>query len=206
MQRELPARLAVLLRRFARRGQHVRWDAGDARLIDHDRERLGRIQQVFREAAAELRELLLDGGEARLLAGRELRAAEAEVAQRVVDDPAPRGAERRIFGRVRERLVFVEQRLVLPEFRPVLGELRQVGVVRLAQLGTVQHRVQVRDLPPGAADVLVRVLERRDECVPGDRRREHALDGGAAFGEQCVYRRGDVLGPELREARQSGEI
>src|SRR5919198_3738081 len=206
MQRELPAGLAVLFSGFARGLEHIRRDAADAALVHHDREGLGRVEQVFRKPAAKTRKLLLDLRETRLAIARQLGAAQPEVAQRVVDDAAPCGAECRVIGRSGERLVLLEECLILPELGPVLGELRQVGVVRLAQLRAVEHRVQVRDLPPGAADALVRVLERRDEALPSDRRREHALDGGAAVGEELLDGGCYVFRLELREARQPGKI
>jgi len=46
--------------------------------------------------------------------------------------------------------------------------------------------MQVRDLAPRAADALIRVFQRCDERLPRDPRREHALDRGAAFGQELV--------------------
>src|SRR4051812_36073801 len=66
--------------------------------------------------------------------------------------------------------------------------------------------MQVRDLPPGAADPLVRVFQRRDEAFPGGRRVQHRGDGGATGAEQLVDGGRDMLRPELREARQAREI
>src|SRR5207244_1295660 len=202
----LPAALAVLLCRLARRVEHVGRNAADAFLIDHDGKRLGRIEQVLGEAAAGARQLFLDGGEARLFLRRQLGAAQAKVAQRILDDALSRLGQGGKLRRGGERLVLVEQCLVLAELGPVLRDLRQVGVVHIAQLRAVEHGVQVRHLAPGAADAFVRILERRDEAFPGHQRTRDALDGGAAFGEQLVDRRRDVLGFELRESRQSGEV
>ena len=157
--------------------------------------------------ADELRELFLDRGVARLLVRRQLGAAEAEIAQRVLDDAFWRAVESVCeFGEAASALYFSNKRLVLAELGPVLRDLRQVGVVRLAQLGTVHHGVQVRNLAPGAADALVRVLQRRDEIVPGRARSSAALDGRAAVGEQLLHRGRDVLGLDLREARQPGKV
>jgi hypothetical protein len=66
--------------------------------------------------------------------------------------------------------------------------------------------VQVRDLPPGAADALVRVLEGRDESLPGRGRGADRRDRRAALREQLVEGRRDMAGLDLREARQTGKI
>ena len=105
-----------------------------------------------------------------------------------------------------QRFVLLEQRLVLAELGPVLGDLRQVGVVGLAQRRVVHHRVQVRDLAPGAADALVRVLERRDEFVPGRFCLQRGLGGGATVGEQLLDRGRNVLRLDPLELRQAGKI
>jgi hypothetical protein len=66
--------------------------------------------------------------------------------------------------------------------------------------------VQVRDLAPGPADAFVRILERRDEFIPGGLRLHDGRDGGAAVGEQLLDRGRYMLGLDLREARQTREI
>ena len=107
----------------------------------------------------------------------------------------PGGRQLRELRGILQRLVLLEQRLVLAELGPVLGDLRQVGVVDLAQLRVVHHRVQVRDLAPGAAEALVRVLERRDELVPGRR----ALDR-----PRCVVARPSASSCSIAGATCSG--
>src|SRR6266480_3232563 len=127
-------------------------------------------------------------------------------AGREVDDFSPCFRQLNEFGGIAQRPVFLEQRLVLPELGPVLGNLRQVGVVSLAQRRAVQHRVQVRNLAPGPRDALVCVFQRGDECIPVGARMGHRRGRGAAFGEQLIHRRGDMLGLQILKTGQSGKI
>ncbi len=85
-QRELPAGPALCRRRRPGFGEHVARNAGElGRVVDVERPRVGRIEQVVVESRGELGELLLDRLEARLLRLRQLGATEAEVAQLVGD-------------------------------------------------------------------------------------------------------------------------
>ena len=85
---------------FARRMHDVGRHAGERGLVlDEQRPGVGRVEHVVVELRRQLRELLLHGLEARLAVGRQLRAAEAEVAQLVLDAagaaPASTRRERR---------------------------------------------------------------------------------------------------------------
>src|SRR5881398_2126228 len=69
--------------------RHVLGKPGNSFLVAHDRERVGRVEQVLGELRSQPCQLLLDRGEARLPVRRQLGASQAEVAQRVVDDFSP---------------------------------------------------------------------------------------------------------------------
>src|SRR5262249_18135128 len=164
------------------------------------------IEHVLGKLGGQLGELFLDRGVALLLLERQLGAAEAEVAQRVLDDlPAGRrkGAELR---RACELLVLLEKLKILSELGPVLRDLGQGRVVSLAERRAVHHRAQMRDLAPGAAQALVRVLERRDEVFPGGACPRRRFDRGAAGGEQLVDGGSDVLRLDLVEPWQTGKL
>ncbi len=206
VQRELPPVLAVFLRGLARRLQDIVWNSTNPRFVDHDRICVRGIQQIFRKLRRKPGELFLNRGIAALLVRGQLGAAQAEVAQGILDNLLPRRAKRGKLARLVQRLVFLEQRLVLAELGPVLRDLRQVGVVGLAQRRVVHHRVQVRHLAPGAADALVCVLERPDEIVPVGFRAQRGGGGGAAIGEQLLDRGRYVLGLDLLELRKTGKI
>ena len=115
-------------------------------------------------------QLFLDLAEAALGRGRELRAAEPEIAQRVLDDALARRRKRDEARRGGKRAVALVQALVVPQLGPELRELGLVLVVGGAQLGTVEDGVQMRYLAPGAREALGGVLERLDEGVPLGRR------------------------------------
>jgi hypothetical protein len=193
----------------ARGLQDVGRDARDVRRLGLDvGEGVGRVEHVVLEARREGRELLLQLLEAGLLRVRELRAAEAEVAQFVADMPLARRRERGEGGGIRERAEAGEEPQVLALGGEVLGDPRQGRVVGLAQRGRVHHEVQVGHLRPGAPETLVGVVQGLDEVLPGGRlaRGGQALHGGAALGEQVVDGRGDMLGTHVGEARQGGKI
>src|SRR5688500_5709679 len=91
MQRKFPARLAILLRGFARRFQHVGGNARDAGgVFGVMREGIGSVEKVIGKTRRQLRKLLADFLESALLVRRQFRAAEPKVAQRMIDDRALR--------------------------------------------------------------------------------------------------------------------
>ena len=100
VQGELPARLAIGLGRRFHHGQHVVRHAGElGGIVDIQREVVGGVEQVFLELGGQLRQFFLHLHEAGLLVGRQLGAAEAEIAQLVVDDLPARGGQRGEIGR-----------------------------------------------------------------------------------------------------------
>ena len=101
-------------------------------------------------------------------------AAQAEVAQGVLDDLFARRRQGGVGGAGADRLVFGEQRFVLGQRGPEFGHLGLVVVVGGAQFGRVHHVVEVADHAPGAAQLFGRFFERDDEIVPGDARRTGA--------------------------------
>jgi len=150
----------------------------------------------------------LDVGKARLLRRGQLGAAHAEVADRVVDDALARRRQGVEFGRGAQRLVLGEQRLVLAQHGPELGDLGLVLVEGGAQLGGVDHIVQVTDDAPGAAQQFGGVFQRGDKAGPAHLfgRRFQLLDHGAAAGQQRVDGGRDVFRLDLVEARQAAEV
>src|SRR5471032_3020170 len=209
VQRELVALLAILFGGGARGLLDVVRQAGQLGLVgDQQLVVVGRVEHVFREARRDGRVFFLDVGVAFLLLGRQLGAAHAEVAHGVVDDALARRRQAGEAGVGLDGLVFVEQRLVLRQRGPELGDLGLVIVVGGAQLGRVDHIVQMADDAPGAAQQLGRVLQRRDEVVPRDlrHRRFQRGDDGAVLLQQRVDGGTDVVRRDGVEARQAGEI
>jgi len=78
----------------------------------------------------------------------------------------PRRVERRERRRGRERAVLRVQALVLPELGVERRHLRQVRVVRVAQLGRVGDRVHVAQRAPGAMQAVERVGDGLGDAVP----------------------------------------
>jgi hypothetical protein len=153
-----------------RLGEHldrvVRHARQRLRIVDIERERVDRVEHVLGVARRHLRLPLDERLEARLAVGRQLGASESEVPQLVLDHPAPRRGPRR---EVRQRGEFLEarvKRLVLRQFGEERRQLRLVGVVLLAQLRRVDHRVQVRHSAPGPSEPVGDVVERIHDGVP----------------------------------------
>ena len=209
VQRELPAIAAVGLRGLARRLARIGRQAVEAGLVvDEQPERIGRVEHVLGELLRERRVPILDFGETLARRRDQFGATEAEVAQRVLDGPAARRAQRGEFGLGCEGLVAGEQRLVLRQLGKELRDPGQVRVVDLAQRRRVGHRVQVADDAPGASEPFGGVVERLDEGVPGERHRigGHILERFAGLRDQHVEGRADELRLEGGEARQAGEV
>jgi hypothetical protein len=102
----------------------------------------------------------------------------------------------------------MEQGQVLPEFGIELRDLRQILVVHLAQFRTVEHRMQMRHLAPGARQTFIRIVHRLDKCGPGGGRCRVGGEGGGgpALRQQFINRHGDVFGFDLAVTRQTGKI
>jgi hypothetical protein len=86
VQGELPALLVIFLRRLARGLQDILWNSPGLLFIHVNRKSVGRIQQVLGKLRRQPGELFLNRGVAALLVGRQLGAAEAEIAQGILDD------------------------------------------------------------------------------------------------------------------------
>jgi hypothetical protein len=194
-QRELVAFAAVRRRGRLRRRDDVRRHAGElARIVDHLRPRVLGVEHVVVEFRGQLRELLLHRLEPCLAIGGQLRAAEAKVAQLVLDQPAP-GRVERGEGRARgERAEALEQAHVLPEVRVEGRDLRQVRVVGVAQRRRVHDLVEIAHGGPCAVQVLEWLLRRHDHRFPrgGARVAGDGVDRAACCVEQRVDGRRDV--------------
>jgi hypothetical protein len=115
VQRELPAVDTGLFGGFAGGVLGVGGQAGEQGFVGDDfGEGVGRVEQVFGELGGQLRQFFHDGLEARLLVFRQFGAAEAEVADFVVDDLFLFGGQRGVFRAGLEGAVFVEQRRFWP--------------------------------------------------------------------------------------------
>ena len=209
MQRELKALLAGFFGGGARGRLHVVGQAGQVRfVVDQQFVVIGGVEHVFGKARRDGRVFFLDGAEALFLVFRQLGAAQAEVAHGVVDDAPARRRQAGKGGAGLQLLVFAEQDFILAQFGP---EFRHLGLVRIvggAQLGRVDHAVEVVDDAPGAAQGFADLVQRRDEAVPADffHRRFELRHGGARLGQQGVDGRRDMLVRNRVEAWQSGKI
>ena len=209
MQGELPARLGVLLRRFARRLHGIVGNPGQLGLVFDDQTKIvGRIEQVFLEPGGQRRQLLLDRLEARLFVLGQFRAAQPEIAHFVVDDFLARGGQRFECRGAAQGLEFPKQRQVLRQVGVVGGDLGQILVVHLAQLRAVHHRIQVRNLAPGARQALVGIFQRLHETVPARYPRfcRQPAHQSAVFRQQGIHRRRDVFGFDFGETGQAGKV
>ena len=170
--------------------------------------RRGGVEHVLGELLAQRGEPLLDPGVAGARLSPEQCAAEAEVAQRVVDDALARRTKPREIGAIVQCPVLAQQSLVLSEPGPELGDAGQHRVVRGAQLGRVRDGVEVADDAPGATQTLGRRLERFDHRLPGRRGAGggHLLQGLFGFGDQGLDRRLDMAGPHRGVVGQVAEI
>ena len=208
VQGQLPALAAVFLGGCAAAGKHVGGQAGQFVFVFHvEGEGVGGVEEVLGEFGGEGGQFLLDFGEAGALVVLKFGAAEAEVAQGVFDGLAAGLVIGLEFRRLGEGAVLGVERLVLAEGAEEPGDLGEGGVVGLADLGGVHHRLQVGDLAPGAAEFFGGVLEGGDEGVPGDGGDVPGLfDCGFGFFQQGVDRGGDVGGGDLVEAGEVGEV
>ena len=204
LQRELEALLAFGLRSGARGGLDVGQHASQFVFAGEVGKAVGGVQRVLAEFLRQVRQTLLDLGIARLGLARQLGAAQREVAQAVFQRLLLLGIER---GRV-DGLVLGVKALVRAQPGEELGHARQGGVVGGAQLRRVHDGLQVRDGAPGAPQALGGDVERARQGAPFGRLigLHDAFEGGLGLLEQFVHRRGDVLGADLVESRQVGEV
>ncbi len=183
--------------------------AGELGFVGDDLgEGVGRVEQVFRELGGELRQLFHDRLEARLLIFRQFGAAQAEIADFVIDDLLLLDGKRRVLGAVAQRLVFLEQLQVLAQFGVEARHLGQHLVVGLAPGRHVVDRMQVADDAPGAAEGFEADRQRPGKILPGGGRLVggQALDQFASCGQQRLDGRFDMFGLDEIETRKVGEI
>ena len=181
---------------------------GQARFVFyHERKRVGRIQHIFRKARAEQGLFFGNLFETGLLVLRQFGAGETEVAQFVLNDFFACRGQRGKFRCAAQGAILVEQIEVLAEVSPILGDVGQAGVVGVTQRRAVDHGVQMPDHAPGARQFFVDRFERCDDIAPAAvGRGGHPRQCGAALHNQVVYCRGDMLRPDIGEARKSGKI
>ncbi len=166
---------------------------------------LGGVEQLVGETATQLGQARLHLGIALLLVRRQVDAGQAEVAQGVFEDGFLGHVEAGRLGALRQRLVGLEQGAVLPQLGGVGRQLRQTGLVGLAQLGAVAHRVEVADRTPGGAQTVVEFVHRQHQALPGRLLAlgfQQAGDGGAVIGEDPLDGRLHVFRANGGERRQ----
>jgi hypothetical protein len=101
-------------------------------------------------------------------------------------------------------LIGVEQRAVLAQFGGVGAQGRQAGLVGLAQLCAVAHRVEVADRAPGGAQAVVQFVHGQHQAGPG---RVVALlfedlgNGFTVVGQDRFDRRQHVFGTDEKGGR-----
>jgi hypothetical protein len=146
------------------------------------------------ELRRQVGEFLLHGLESGFLRVGQLRTAEPEIAQLVVDHPSFGRTEHRELGRGPQRAILVEQPQVLPEVGIERRHLRQIGVIRLAQLRRIHDGVQMAHRAPRAVETIEPIRERHDDGLPrrGTRVRGHGFDDRARGAEQVVDGGGHV--------------
>ncbi len=172
VQGELPAALAIGLRRLGRRFEHVLRDALHfIGIHDEVGKGIGGIEQVVAEPRGQRRELLRELHVAGALGLGQLGAAETKIPQLVLQDFFLLDSESLELRRSTQRLEFPEEPLIGRQLREVLREFREVAVVGVAQLRAVHHGVQMPDLSPGTVEALVGIVQGPHETLPRGRAR-----------------------------------
>ncbi len=102
----------------------------------------------------------------------------------------------------------LEQPYILTHLGAVIGKLRQTGIVGLAQLVGIDHRIQMLNRRPGTTEPVFHDLDRLDEILPGRRiesiqQRRHRQ---AIVRQQLIHRRLHMLRLYLGELGQAGVI
>jgi hypothetical protein len=183
--------------------------AGEFGLVAHQLGKgVGGVEQVLRELGRELRQFLGNRLKARLAVLGQLRTAEAEIANLVVDDPTLGGRQTSVFRAPGDRLVLREELEVLADLGVEAGDLGQHAVVGVAPRRDVVDRVNMTDDSPGARQLLKAIAQWRGEISPGRSNGvgAQASHKGAAVIEQLADRRLHVARDNRVEARQAGEV
>jgi hypothetical protein len=189
VQRELPAAFAVRFGGLPCGLPGVVRQSGELGFVAHPFGKgVGGVEQVLGKAGRELREFFGNRLEARLVFGRQLGAAEAKIAQFVVDDLPLGGRQAGVFAALGDCLVLRKEREVLSDFSVETRDIRQHAVVGIAPGGGVVDRAHMVDHSPGARQSFEAIAERCGEICPGrgDRVRSQALDEDTALREQLA--------------------
>ena len=205
VQREQPAALARLGGGLGRERERGIRQAGQFGLAgDRFLPGPGRVQQVFLKPGLQPGEFLLNNFVARLVLGAEIDPGQAEIAQGVIDDLLPGGAERGKRGAVRDLLVSLKQGLILPEQGGMVREFGQAGVIGRAQCLVVGDRMQMVGRPPGPVKPLIQVFQRLYKIIPVAPARifEQGLDARAVLGQALINGRFNVGGADGGKAGQ----
>ena len=141
---------------------------------------------------------------ARLVLRPEIDPGQAEIAQGVIDDLLPGGAERGKRGAGRDLLISLKQGLILPEQGGMVREFGQAGVIGRAQCLMVGHRMQMIGRPPGPVEPLIQVFQRLDKIIPVAPARifEQGLNARAVLGQALINGGLDVGGADGGKAGQ----
>ncbi len=172
-------------------------------VFDDELPGIGGIEDVFRIARSQARELALEDFEPGTLVGREVSAGLLKIGDRLVDETAVDAGERRGLGRGSEGFEAQPERRIERYPGVKRGDCREQVVVRIAQRGGIGDRLQVGDLAPCLTELLGGVFKREKgvgvcqrlqiACGDGINRRlspsQHFCDGGS-----------DQLGPQLGPA------
>ena len=143
---------------------------------------VGGVQHVVGELRAQLGQTQADFLVTRLGGGRKTNAAALEVFQRVVDDFAPRCAERGVSGAVAQAFDGAVKAFVLAEVAGIGGERGQECFVSGAPVVGAGYRVQMCDRRDGFGEAVFQALQRLHQAVPTViAARDEVFNGGAVF-------------------------
>ena len=204
LERELVAFLLLRHGRLQGALAHVLGYALHFRFGGVVRVAVGRVQRVLAEFLSKLGLAFLDSRKTVARNALQFGTTQHEVAQGVLVRLALLGVQQ---GRI-DRLVLRIEPLVGAQPRPELGHLRQRGVIGSPQLGRVGHAVEMAHRAPGAAQLFRADVEHGCHAIPVGRklRSGRACQGGLAVGQQLIYRRTHMGGPDLVEQRDAAVI
>jgi len=150
----------------------------------------------------QLRELEHDRLEALLAPGIESDACQPEVADLMLEDLALSRSELRSLA-LGDREIGAIESFTLREVCLVIRQKRQSGIVSLAQLRGVHHRVEMTHRRPHSRQAVLHLLERLDErCKCRVRERLELRDSDAVLIEYRAHRGLHVLGANVGKGGQ----
>ena len=143
---------------------------GELRLVGDDEfPRVGGVEDVLGILLGDLGKLGLDGGDAFLLPGGQIRSGVAEVRKGLLDEALLDCGKRGDFLTRTHRLDHRPQAVVQGERRVEISNLRQHLAERLALGGRVAHRVEVIEASPAIVELLGGVFEGKESGFIGRR-------------------------------------